>query len=470
MKLKVAVNGTAELRIRQGPSTSFTWKEFLTSGTQVIVIELSSDGSFYKLEDGRGWIGKSYTKIIEDMEKTKPPTPTPTPAPLPEPKKEEPPRDLQRDAFLESLKQPLSSGLATAQLDGTRLNVAGVGKKEDVNVNIASQYSSFSGIVPWDDSFISTQMDIAKRNLNIIGSEPDIKEELYKKFNRFRKAFPELYLNNSFSQVFFTRPDLNILNETGDALHEQVRLDPTFYYLFNQHPSLLHSLTYDRKNLQGHDFNVYLSNSAESFEVPDEYIETQEHGETLTGWKMQYGRHNIRSNTAGNFSISYTDDRDVSLYKMHKLWLNYISMVYRGELKPREEYIKRRILDYVCSVYYFILAPDGETVLFWTKYFGVFPTNVSSSALSWSKGNHVKLPNYNINYAYSWKEDFSPLTLAEFNFNGVHSGGAADIKYLKTYEPGLVTTGRTLVGPPFIETQVDPKTKRYTYKLRFTNK
>ncbi|WP_171567733.1 hypothetical protein, partial [Brevibacillus sp. MCWH] len=146
-----------------------------------------------------------------------------------------------------------------------------------------------------------------------------------------------------------------------------------------------------------HDFHPYLSNTANSFELSDEFIKTVEHGETLTGYKVQYGKNNIESNSSGSFSISYIDDAEFNIYKTHKAWIEYISRVYRGEVTPKRDYIQKKILDYTVSVYYFICGPDGETILFWSKYFGVFPTNTPSSASSWSKGSSVKLPEFTIN-------------------------------------------------------------------------
>lgn len=315
-----------------------------------------------------------------------------------------------------------------------------------------------------DYSSFDSQLKIIEKNLNIgtrKGNVDDIKYDMVNRFNRFKLAYPDLQLTNSFSHVFFTRPDLNIYDDDGIMI-STVASDPTFYYLNKNSPNLLRSLTRDFSKT--HDFNPFLSNMAGSFELKDEVVQSVETAQTFTGHKMKYGRHNIESKTADSFSISYVDDQDYQIYKIHKAWTDYISKVYRGEFKSRKDNIRARVLDYACSVYYFLCAPDGETILFWTKYTGVFPTNTPSSASSWSKGSNVRMPDFTINYEYSWKEDFSPLSLAEFNINSKVSNNKA-IKYAKTYENSITTTGKTFVGAPFIETSVGAG--GYTFKLRF---
>jgi hypothetical protein len=245
------------------------------------------------------------------------------------------------------------------------------------------------------------------------------------------------------------------------SLLSDVDNDPTFYYLFKNNPDILRALT--RYFDSSHDFHPFIGNTAQSFELSDEYVKTVEHGETFTGYKVQYGKNNIESKTAGSFSISYVDDQNFSVYKTHKAWIDYISKIYRGEFTTYPEYIQKKILDYACSAYYFLCGPDGETILFWSKYFGVFPTNAPSSSSSWSKGNIMRMPEFSVNYAYAWKEDFSPLSLAEFNMNS-----SGSYIYKKIYEPSLLATGKTFAGAPFIETKQDAS-GGYVFKLKFRN-
>jgi hypothetical protein len=248
---------------------------------------------------------------------------------------------------------------------------------------------------------------------------------------------------------------------TGDtALHTQFEKDPLIYYLWNNNSNVIKGLTTHLSS--SHDFHPYLSNAAQSFDVPDEVIKTTEHGETFTGYKLLYGRHNIESNTAGQFTVQFKDDKDYTIYKTHKAWIEYISRVYRGTSRPTLENMANKILDYACAVYYFICAEDGETILFWSKYFGVFPLNAPASSATWAKGSGgATSPDFGINYAYAMKEDFSPLTLSEFNKNS-----SAAFQYRKIYDSEVGGAGRSLVGAPFVESTKNTN-KQSVYKLKF---
>ena len=326
-----------------------------------------------------------------------------------------------------------------------------------INNNLPSSYSS-------DYSELRKDINIIEKNLNIALSADAasmIRDDMINKFNRFLLEFPNTALSKTFAHVFFTRPDLNLYNNDGISLLSHVENDPYFYYLNRNSPNILKSLT--NRFSTKHDFNPFLSNKAKSFDMQDEYIETGEYGETFTGYKIKYGKHNIKSKTAGSFTINYVDDDNYNIYKIHKAWTDYISKVYRGEFAVNRDNIVNRTIDYAASVYYFLCGPDGETILFWSKYTGVFPTNSPSSASAWS-GEILKNPNISINYEFSWKEDMMPTTLAEFNLN---SSKDTSYRYAKTYEPELGSTGKTFVNAPFIDTVIDKKTGKYEYKLRF---
>lgn len=315
--------------------------------------------------------------------------------------------------------------------------------------------------------FLDKALKAVHNNINIPtarSSVVELKHSYMTRYNRFRIGFADDQLTKTFAHVFFTRPDLNIFEPGSDynlVLNSQTSVDPLFTYLYETDVNILASLT--RRLSTKHDFNFFLSSKSGSFELNDEELTTVEHGETYTGHKLKYGKHTIASRTAGSFSINFTDDDDLRVYKMHRAWVEYIAKVYRGVFKPHNEYARNRILDYPVSAYYFLCGADGETVIYWSKYTGVFPSSVPNSTLSWTKGNVLNMPEYSIQYQYSWKEDFNPLSLAEFNLN---SKNYRSYKYLKTYEPTLLTTGKTFTGAPFVETQIG-NDGSYEFKLRF---
>lgn len=293
-------------------------------------------------------------------------------------------------------------------------------------------------------------------------------------YNRFKVPTVNDALTRGFAHVFFVRPDCNIMNDAGTGLNKQFKNKSNFHYTWKSSPNLIKQLVADSDS--SHDFSLFLSNKAASFSLSDEYINSDTYGRTYTGYKIAFGRHNIESKSSGNFTVTFQDDRNLHVYQMNKLWVDYISAVYRGECAPKTEYIRNRVLDYASAVYYIVTAEDGETIIFWSKYYGVFPTTIPSTQFAWGSGSPItyEQTKFDIQYAYSFKEDFNPVSLVEFNFN-------AKVKKNKTYEPTFNANyghvGTTWVGAPYIELVVNKKSEgisdadcKYAFKLRFTHK
>lgn len=455
------------LWIRSGPGMQYKTVGKLSHGSSVIMNEYKNVGGWkwYKHESGAGWScayrsdwKETYLIFTKDLDPPAPPSP-PAPAPQPQPT----PPDYGKINSLLTDKQDIVS--ANVKLSDFVVK-AGVGHESSQELlpvpvtRTSNIYRESEEIII--DVNMNQNLERIKKNLNVMNGSgfSNITAALFNSFDRYKVPFPEYHLAKTYSYVFFTRPDLNIMS--SNSLAPQTSNDPLYYYLFKNNPDILKSLTKDFST--NHDFQTFLSNTAQSFEVSDEFVKTVEHGETFTGYKVQYGTSNIESRTSGTFSISYTDDKNYTIYKIHKAWVEYISRVYRGEFVPKKDYRYKKILDYACSVYYFVCAEDGETILFWTKYFGVFPTNIPASTSSWAKGNLIKTPEYSISYAYAFKEDFTPLTLAEFNLCSKAQG---TIAYRKIYETLNCATGKTFTGAPFVETY--NSNGEYVFKLKFRN-
>ena len=152
-------------------------------------------------------------------------------------------------------------------------------------------------------------------------------------------------------------------------------------------------------------------------------------------------------------------------------WVKYISDVFHGIYPPSDYHRKRKEIDYMCDCYYFVLAEDGETIIYFTKYYGVFPINIPSSSFSKSVGSMINTLDYNVQFGYCFKDPLSAMTLAEFNINSIYKNANAninlDVRNLWNNEVGH--GGSTFAGLPFIKKDKSPL--GYTlYKLKYQNK
>ena len=317
------------------------------------------------------------------------------------------------------------------------------------------------------DMSLSKIVDKMNDTLHLANTSDTVQKSFNKTtnyYNRFKTSGTNSQLQRGFAHVFFVRPSCNILKESGTKLVSALENHELFSYAFQSSKEILKELV--SNNGSTHDFMLSLSNQVASFSLSDEYINSDTYGRTFTGYKVAYGKNNIESKTSGEFSVRFNDNKYLSVYQIHKCWAEYINGVYRGEIAPTNSSIMNKILDYVGSCYYFLTAEDGETIIFWSKYFGVFPTTIPSNQYSWGEGNAIYNPEVEITYKYSFKEDFNPYTMLEFNYNS--RIGVNGTNYIPIYDKELGHAGKKWVGTPFVELIESPESDRpYQYKLRF---
>lgn len=339
-------------------------------------------------------------------------------------------------------------------------------------------------------------------NLQVHGNKDLGRAVKYFLYNRY-KTFDgwNMAYQKTFTHVFFTRPDLNLLyngtNGAPNTILPEIENHSDTFLIWQRNPNLFRLLTDCRRTgeIAPNNFNLFLSNQATSFEFKDESIQKTESSKTWKEYSISYGG-SFKGRGAGEFNITFLETSDLAVYDFFRLWMIYIDNVTIGiwrpsynlkrakminpkrvsdlqtnptNLSPFDSHIYTRTLDYASSVYAFKVGPDGEDILYWTKYYGIFPINISASQFQYTAGNAETSPmTVTVTFAYSFKKDLSPVSLLEFNkVAGIDdSPGSTSV-----YEPNLdmqfntkdnngqivvpsgIRSGRPLVGAPFIAIQ-----------------
>lgn len=305
--------------------------------------------------------------------------------------------------------------------------------------NYALNYSG--SLANLDKIYANHNLDIrsiqANRNANI------------ERYNRFKLAYPDDILSRGYMHVFFTRPDCNFL-DAGGSLNSQVRYNPEIKYMNQRSPALIRQLV--QHNGSNHQFMMLLSNKSKAFPLTDDGINSETAGKSRGGYSIAFGRRRD-SEVGGSISINYRDTRNLDIINLHKLWADYIVNVYQGTWSPKMQYINGRVLDYAVAVYVIVTAEDFETIIFWSKYYGVFPVSVPYSQISWDgEASTVKAPDLSVSYRYSWKEDLNPIALLELNMNAFKDSVPQRAAYQPTFNPSIGMVSKTWTGAPFVET------------------
>jgi len=311
----------------------------------------------------------------------------------------------------------------------------------------------------------------ASLGIPVHGSNNIAKAMKYYMYNRFKVPDTNLAHNKSVTYVFFTRPDLNILTkEEGKNTYvatNQVINHSESSLIWKRNPELFKLLTDYRRCDDENNFNMLLSNQVQSFDIKDEEISTVKDGSSWNEYEMVYGDA-YTGRAAGTFSCDFVETSDYSIINLIKLWITYIDNVARGAWSPSYKlkdladnkpnlgmsHVFTKTLDYASSAYVFKCGPDGETVLYWSKYYGVFPTNTGASALRWDISTPIgDVPRLNITFNYSFKKDLSPISLLEFN----HIANITDKDVISedSFNPKYGHSSRPYVGAPFIQMKLN---------------
>lgn len=213
--------------------------------------------------------------------------------------------------------------------------------------------------------------------------------------------------------MFVTTPSLNFSQFNLDA-------DGFLSYVASNEPHLLSFLTTAASSsIVGKEYSMpfipLLTNRFSDFNSKDLQSVTKEVGETYYGYKQLLPGILVNSKAGDTTSVTYIDNANLDILKLHKIWVDYTEHVARGTMKPSPLTLTNKFIDYTCSIYLFVLDMDGETIQYYAKYTGCTPTSVPYGEFSSKVGGNHEIVQYAVEYAYSYKEDMDPAILYDFN-------------------------------------------------------
>lgn len=246
-------------------------------------------------------------------------------------------------------------------------------------------------------------------------------------FNGFyTNIYREPFLSG-FAFVFVTKPLLFIdpnkpvsTKETNKKMaYMNMTRDPYFTQFLTSEKmndmdaEIVKMLSYNQ-DYKKSNFMPIFTNETKNFDSNDTTMESTEGFDTKQGFKLPLPTYTTMSQALNSLTLSVTEDANLSFTKMMSIWVNYISNITDGTFDANPEMVSEGSIDYMSSIYYFVLAPDGKTLKYWAKYTGCWPTTIPYGALKYSKkaNDAVEL---DLNFTYTIKEDMNPKILEDFN-------------------------------------------------------
>ena len=273
-------------------------------------------------------------------------------------------------------------------------------------------------------------------------------------FNRFYSIFPDMEMPNDLkSYVFFTRPELNVIDRSGNTSYSGKKgglglvnrnsQDNRLQHMAMLYPEMLQMLTKDYSEV--HDFIPYLQGRTESLQIPDYNIRTMDFSIPFFNYKFTYPTVTNESLTGGTFEATFREDADLRITNMMQFWVYYMDAVMKGIMFPSDYHIHHNYYDFMCSVYEFVCDPTSERILYFAKYTGCYPTGVPTSNFSHNIRSNVE-NRVSVTFNYIKVEHMEPRILKDFNSNSRPTGNRMPI-----YDDYFGVTGQSLVGAPKVE-------------------
>lgn len=285
-----------------------------------------------------------------------------------------------------------------------------------------------------------------------------------KYYNRFKQPVMSDILAHGHPHVFFVRPNCNILS--GGELTDSYANNSKMQFIKNQNKKTLRELVL--KNGSDHDFMLSLSNKAKSFSLNDVYISSETYGKGTQGYGITIAKSIVEAYAASTFNVTFSEDRYMHVLQLINAWMNHAADYHYGSVAARPEDVVNKILEYAGACYYFVTSEDYESIIYWAKYYGVFPIQLPMSHLSYAQGTPISNPDIDVTFAYSFRKELDPMIMAEFNYNARLYNGDTP-KILNLFDSTMGSSPNTWVGKPFIEL-IDDNSEAgcpYMFKLRY---
>lgn len=271
---------------------------------------------------------------------------------------------------------------------------------------------------------------------NGIYNRQDIK--WYSKFRRIGSMDPYNAPTGSKEYLFFTKPDLHIMNPYAPKLNLNPELNPMelnpelsnqpyFIELKERYPDVIAQLQLNNKIGDSGPFMALLSNSVKNtLELPTITSTVVDTPQTIYGTSYNYRGWGFSSDEKIEFSLEFEDTKYLEVYNLIKAYEEYERLKHLGLVSPPNitgeptvngrcfsYYIKNKILHDQFSIYKFIVEDDGETIMYYAKLWGVFFKSVPRDAFSDMKADGGL--TYAVDFEAAFVEDMNPSILTDFN-------------------------------------------------------
>jgi hypothetical protein len=238
----------------------------------------------------------------------------------------------------------------------------------------------------------------------------------------------------------------------GNKLSDQCKNDEDFYAAYKRVPHILNLLspvyvsgTFGPKDIPQCNWNFLLSNRIQGLNPSQSALTVDEQGpKSIDGFTVMPAKI-FEAEQGSTIELSFHDTRMLEVYETLRLWMLYAYKVHKGILASsfngyqesngfitgidqdssgtqlsKEQYTQMhpydRALDYCASMWDIVTNESGTRILYWCKYYGIYPVSVSPTLSNDANGPITSL-QVSSTFRYQKKKEYSNSNLVEFNYN-----------------------------------------------------
>lgn len=280
-------------------------------------------------------------------------------------------------------------------------------------------------------------------------------EILFNSYNRTKTPIADVEWRKGFRHVFITRPELYVMaGEGGSAvLCDQTEWDDDFASAYIRMPHIIRTLApwyvsgSFPADIEGSNWNFLLSNRVQGLSVTPTSMSINDNvSKSLEGFTVTTAMH-MESRQGSTIDLTFKDTKYLEVYETARLWMLYMYKRKKGIfLPPYNGYQKTnsfipvgsstkklsgnnytrfhpydRAIEYGASIYDIITNESGTRILYWCKYYGVYPISASPSLNNENNGPITDM-SCSITFKYHYRLENNNRSLVEFN----HDAGLLD--------------------------------------------
>jgi len=312
-------------------------------------------------------------------------------------------------------------------------------------------------------------------------------EAIFKSYNRTKLPIADLEWRKGFRHIFITRPECYIMAHEGDesgstlnaVLSNQAMNDEDFNSAYTRMPHILKLLSpwyvtgSFLDNAVESNWNFLLSNRVQGMSVAATSMSINENvAKSIEGYTVIPAMH-LETRQGSTLDLTFRDTRNLDVYETARLWMLYMYKRKKGIFFPPYNGYKKengfvqekhlngydytrfhpydRALEYCASLYDIVTNETGTKILYWCKYYGIYPTQVTPT-LNNENNSAITDMTCSITFKYHYRLENRNNVLVEFN----HDAGL-------TNDIGKVKSDKITNSLPFLlrNSYDDPVMKRY---------